>query len=191
VWPEGVVVSEQLMTTSPPAAPAIDAARATLIRVLQDAHAGELAAAYAYRGHWKSLRHRPEARSEVKRIEGTEWHHRRLVGDMLANLGSHPRRARELSMHAIGRFFGALCFVSGYFAPMYAAGRLEAMNVHQYRTARHTAALLGLDDFGTHLEEMRAEEDRHERFFGDQVRGHFLLPIARRLWGWSPPPVEG
>jgi demethoxyubiquinone hydroxylase (CLK1/Coq7/Cat5 family) len=180
-------MSEQLTTVAPEA----DRAKAALIRVLQDAHAGELAAAFAYRGHWKSLRRRPDARAEVKRIEGTEWHHRTLVAEMLSALDARPRRTRELSMWVIGRFFGSLCFVSGFFGPMYAAGRLEAMNVHQYRTARDNAALLGLDDFGSCLEEMRAEEDRHERFFGDQVRGHFLLPIARRVMGWSPaPPTE-
>src|SRR5256885_17055436 len=107
-------------------------ARSQLVRVLQDAHAGELAAAYAYRAHWKSLRRRPDARTEVRRIEGTEWHHRQLVADMLVVLGAGPRRPREMAMASIGRFFGLLCFVSGFFGPMYAAGRLEAMNVSQY-----------------------------------------------------------
>ena len=90
-------------------------------------------------------------------------------------------------MAAVGRFFGLLCFVSGFFAPMYVAGRLEAMNVNQYGTARDNAALLGLDQFMSDLEAMRAEEDRHERFFGNQVRGHFLLPVARFFLGWTPP----
>jgi hypothetical protein len=88
---------------------------------------------------------------------------------------------------AIGRFFGLLCYVSGFFGPMYAAGRLEAMNVDQYQMARDDASLLGLDGFVSHLEAMRVEEDRHERFFGDQVRGHVLLPIARFFMGWTPP----
>lgn len=162
--------------------------RAALVRVLQDAHAGELAAAYAYRAHWKSLRRRPAARAEVKRIEGAEWHHRDLVGVMLAELGAAPRRRRELAMAFVGRFFGGLCFVTGFFGPMYAAGRLEAMNVSQYEDARRYAVGLGLVDFVTQLEAMRVEEDRHERFFGDQVRGHRLLPIARFFLTWSPPP---
>src|SRR5438067_12689010 len=91
---------------------AVDHARLELIRVLQDAHAGELAAAYAYRAHWKSLRTRPAAQAEVKRIEGTEWHHRGLVFEMLVALGARPRQGRELLMGSIGRFFGLLCFVS-------------------------------------------------------------------------------
>jgi demethoxyubiquinone hydroxylase (CLK1/Coq7/Cat5 family) len=164
-----------------------DPVRLRLVRVLQDAHAGELAAAYAYRAHWKSLRRRPEGRAEVRRIEGTEWHHRQLVGEMLVALGSGPRRSREILMGTIGRFFGTLCYVSGFFGPMYAAGRLEAMNVHQYTGAREDATRLGLDEFVGQLEAMRAEEDRHERFFGDQIRGHFLLPTARLFMGWNPP----
>ena len=166
---------------------AAEAARLRLIRVLQDSHAGELAAAYAYRAHWKSLRRRPDARAEVKRIEGTEWHHRELVGEMLAVLEAGPRRQREILMATIGRFFGTLCYVTGFFGPMYAAGQLEAMNVHQYTAARDDAALLGLDEFVAGLEAMREEEDRHEHFFGSQIRGHFLLPIARFFMGWTPP----
>lgn len=164
-------------------------ARRTLIRVLQDAHAGELAAAYAYRGHWHSLwkRSRVDERTEIRRIEGTEWHHRDLVAQMLIALQSRPRRRREVLMLAVGRFFGFLCFVSGYFWPMYMAGRLEAMNVGQYLTARSAAEELGRNDDVDSLEAMRAEEDRHERFFGDCVRGHWLLPVARAILGWAPP----
>jgi demethoxyubiquinone hydroxylase (CLK1/Coq7/Cat5 family) len=159
---------------------------AQLVRILQDAHAGELAAAYAYRAHARSLRRRPAERSEVSCIEAAEWHHRRLVGELLADMGARPRRRRELLMGATGRVFGSLCFVTGWFGPMYAAGRLEAMNVDQYRMARDLAAGLSLDRHRVALEAMRLEEVRHERWFGDRVRGHALLPIARRLLGWAP-----
>ena len=91
-------------------------------------------------------------------------------------------------MGSIGRFFGTLCFVGGWFAPMYAAGRLEAMNVIQYVDARDLAVRLGLDDTAARLEEMRIEEVRHERWFGDRIREHWMLPGARRLLGWSPTP---
>ena len=71
---------------------------------------------------------------------------------------------------------------------MYAAGRLEAMNVSQYVAALEMARTLGMTTFAEQLEAMRAEEDRHERFFGDEVRNHPLLPVTRALFGWSPPP---
>jgi len=164
--------------------------RARLVRLLQDSHAGELAAAYAYRGHGRSLRRRPAAQDELRRIEEAEWHHRAGVANMLAELGERPRRGRELAMGCIGRFFGLLCFLTGFFGPMYAAGRLEAMNVGQYEDARSMASELGMAAFADQLEAMRVEEDRHERFFGDEVRGHPLLPITSALLGWSPPPVD-
>ena len=162
-----------------------DAIRADLIRILQNAHAGELAAAYAYRGHWRSVR-RPAERMEIARIEGAEWHHRNEVFEHLAALGAAPRPGRELLMGAIGRFFGALCLVGGWFAPMYAAGRLEAINTVEYETARTAAATLGLPGLVAALDAMIAEEIRHEVWFGDRCRGHWLLPAAATLFAWHP-----
>ena len=90
-------------------------------------------------------------------------------------------------MWCIGRFFGALCFVSGWFGPMYAAGRLEAMNVEQYLRARQLAEQLMRSAWIEQLEAMRIEEDRHERWFGDRVRGHWLLRPTRFVLRWNPP----
>jgi demethoxyubiquinone hydroxylase (CLK1/Coq7/Cat5 family) len=160
---------------------------AAFVRILQDAHAGELAAALAYRGHWKSIRRDPAVRAEIKRIEGTEWHHRALVAEILHSIGCEHRRARELLMWSIGRFFGMLCYVSLRFWPMYAAGRLEAMNVAQYERARELAAELGFDEHLPALAAMRDEEVRHETFFGEQCRDHWLLPLAAFVGRWRPP----
>ena len=160
-------------------------ARAALVRLLQMAHAGELAAAYAYRGHWRSLED-PAERTEVRRIETAEWHHRHVVAGLLADLGARPARRRELLMWTIGRTFGPLCHVSGWFLPMYFAGRLEAMNVGQYATAAEHATAAGLGHLVPVLAEMTAEEARHEAWFGDRVRGHRLLPVARLLGRWRP-----
>ena len=155
------------------------------IRMLQDAHAGELAAAYAYRGHARSLRHGP-IRTEITRIEGAEWHHRALVGAMMTEHGARPRRRREFLMAAIGRFFGALCFIPPRVGPMYAAGRLEASNVRQYVQARDWALELGYGDYEVGFDEMIAEEARHETFFAEQSAPSRLVPIARALLGWDP-----
>ena len=158
---------------------------ARFVRILQDAHAGELAAAYAYRAHAKSLRRRPE-RAEVERIEAAEKHHRAQVAEMLRAIGATPRRRRELLMATIGRWFGSLCFVTGWFGPMYAAGRLEAMNVRQYEDARALARELGYDDYIAAFDAMIAEEDRHEQFFASHAAGHRLLPLARFFLKWDP-----
>ena len=159
-----------------------------LVRILQLAHAGELAAAYAYQGHWRSRfgeRRRGE-REEIQRIEAAEWVHRNEVAEMLTALGSGPVPWRERLMAAIGRFFGGLCFVGGRFLPMYAAGRLEAMNVGQYVDAAAHARASGHGGFGEELDEMVAEEARHEAWFSAQCRDHWLLPIASTIGRWSP-----
>lgn len=166
---------------------AIDHERA-LITILQAAHAGELAAAYAYQGHWRSrIGHkRRTEREEIQRIEAAEWHHRNQVADLLAALGSGPVRWREALMGTIGRFFGSLCFVGGRFLPMYAAGRLEAMNVGQYVDAAAHARASGHEAFGDQLDAMVDEEARHEAWFSDQCRGHWLLPAVSVVGRWSP-----
>ena len=57
-------------------------------------------------------------------IEAEEWHHREIVAGWLDRLGERPRPRRERAMGAIGRVFGAVCFVPGEFFPMYFAGSL-------------------------------------------------------------------
>ena len=68
---------------------------APLIGILQLAYSGELAAAYAYRGHWKSVSD-PEERRRIEEIENEEWHHRKLVGEMLFSLNAGPSQSREV-----------------------------------------------------------------------------------------------
>jgi hypothetical protein len=89
-------------------------------------------------------------------------------------------------MGAIGRFFGTLCFVGGRFLPMYAAGRLEAMNVGQYVDAAEHARASGHEGFGDQLGAMVEEEARHESWFSDQCRGHWMLPTVSKVGRWSP-----
>ena len=64
-----------------------------LIHILQLAYSGELAAAYAYRGHWQSARKETE-RVRIHQIEDEEWHHRELVGGMLRELKAQPDSRR-------------------------------------------------------------------------------------------------
>ena len=79
----------------------------SLIALLQLAYSAEQAAAYAYRGHWHSVVDQDE-RARIKQIEDEEWHHRQLVGEMLAKLGAEPSRQRELRSWLIGRVLGVL-----------------------------------------------------------------------------------
>ena len=159
-------------------------ARQSLIRILQNAHAGEVAAAYAYRGHWNSLKDSPE-KTRIREIEAEEWDHRRRVGEWLDKLDAKPRPAREKIFWTIGRTLGATCFLSGWFMPMYFAGRLESKNSIEYEDAAKFAAELGMEECVEDLLDMARVEVEHEEFFHQTVAGHRLLPGMRRIFGWS------
>jgi rubrerythrin len=157
---------------------------AELVEILQLAYSGELAAAYAYRGHWHSLSN-PQERARVKTIEDEEWHHRKLVGEMLASLGASPDEHRERRANVVGRVLGVLCHVSGWLAPMYGAGKLESRNIVEYETAARHARDCGRHDFVDCLLTMAEVEWEHELFFRSCVLGH---PVGKRLKIWPAPP---
>ena len=159
-------------------------ARKNLVRILQNAYSGEIAAAYAYRGHWKSLKESPE-KTRIKEIEDEEWDHRRRVGEWLEKLGAKPRAAREKVFWSIGRTLGVTCHVSGWFMPMYFAGRLESQNSAEYEEAAAFAKKLEMKDCVEDLLDMARVELEHEVFFRETVAGHRLLPIMKRLFSWS------
>ncbi len=158
-------------------------ARRDLIRLLQLAHSGEMAAAFAYRGHWRSVSD-PQERERIRKIEEDEWHHRRLVAGMLAELGAAPSRLRELRARLVGRTLGALCHVSGWFLPMYGAGAIELRNIVEYEDAYALAQACGRSDFLECLETMAGVEREHERFFRERLSGH---PLTRFVPLWDMP----
>ena len=158
--------------------------RQNLIRILQNAHAGELAAAYAYRGHWKSLKASRE-KEKIKQIETEEWAHRENVRNWLEKLDAKPRKLREAAFWTIGRILGIFCFVSGWFFPMYFAGRLESQNVEEYETAANLAKELEMPDCFAEMMEMSLTEKQHEIFFSQVVANHRLLALTKKVFGWS------
>jgi hypothetical protein len=159
--------------------------RKELLGILRAAHAGEMAAAFAYRGHWKAVT-APDEVEAIRRIETDEWRHRKDVRRMLQDLGADPQPLREVLMWTIGRTVGLMCHVTGWFFPMYIAGRLEYGNVDEYDRAAFHAAKLGLEGLQQELLAMTLTEKEHELFFMAKVVGHPLLPIARFLFRWGP-----
>jgi hypothetical protein len=164
-----------------------DTARRRLVRQLQLAYSGERAAAYAYRGHWRSVAD-PAEQARIRQIEDEEWHHRDLVGGLLARLGAGPDRWREVRAAVIGRVLGALCHVAGWFAPMYGAGRLERRNIVEYEDAARYALDAGRPELLECLLAMAEVEWEHELYFRAKVAGHPLLHLFP-LWS-APPPKE-
>lgn len=159
---------------------------AKLIAILQLAYSGELAAAYAYRGHWRSVSD-PHERERIKTIEDEEWHHRQLVGEMLEKLGAQPEHIREIRATIVGRVLGFLCHLSGWLSPMYGAGRLESRNIVEYETAARYARDCGRTEFVDCLLTMAEVEWEHEAYFRECVLRH---PLGRRLPIWPQPPAK-
>jgi len=161
--------------------------KAKLINILQLAYSGELAAGYAYRGHCHSLSDGDD-RARVKQIEEEEWQHRKLVGEMLRELGAGPNKRRELRATLVGRTLGLLCHVTGWFAPMYGAGRLESRNIVEYETAARHALACDREDLIDCLLTMAEVEWEHEHYFRTCVLRHRW---SKRVSIWpEPPPKE-
>jgi rubrerythrin len=160
-----------------------DNSKQRLIALLQLAYSGELAAAHAYNGHWRSVRD-AEERARIAEIEQEELHHRKLVGEMLVSLGAAPNRSREIRATVMGRTLSLLCHVSGWLAPMYGAGRLESGNVREYETAARFARECGREDLIDCLLTMAEVEWEHEKYFRSRVLTHSL---GRRLTLWPQP----
>jgi rubrerythrin len=163
-------------------------ARADLIAVLQHAHAGELAAGHAYRGHAASVSDPGEA-AQIRKIEDEEWVHRRQVGEMLSALGAAPDPARERKLLFVGRTIASLCRIGGWYVPMYGAGRLESHNVKEYEDAADFAVASGHPEFVECLLEMAEVEWDHEAYFRGKVEGHWLRRLIR-VWPAIPPRDE-
>jgi demethoxyubiquinone hydroxylase (CLK1/Coq7/Cat5 family) len=159
-------------------------ARERLIAMLRSAYSGELAAAIAYRGHRHALS-RDDERAAIRKIEDDEWRHRRGVGELLAQLGSKPQRAREVLMACIGGAVALSCHLGSWILPMYFAGRLEHSNIHEYVDGASYARALGLPEFEAALLEMGESEREHEAFFLRTVAPHRWTPALARLFGWG------
>jgi rubrerythrin len=149
-----------------------------LIKILRLAYSGELAAAYAYRGHWRSVSDEA-TKARIRQIEEEEWHHRRLVGRMLEQVGARPNRAREFRAGIIGRSLGSMCHVTGWLLPMYGAGKLEGRNINEYETAARHASRSGRAEFVDSLLSMAEVEWEHEKYFRACVQSH-------KLGAWIP-----
>jgi len=161
--------------------------RRKLIRQLQRACSGELAAGFAYRGHWRSVSDAAQ-RARIRTIEEEEWHHRALVRELLHQLDTRPKRILEAMYWLIGHAIGAFCFIGGWFAPMYGAGRLERINIVEYEDAAFDALHCGHPEMIDCLLTMAEVEWEHERFFREVIIGHPLLRLLP-LWD-APPPKE-
>jgi rubrerythrin len=157
-----------------------------LINLLKLAYSAEMAAALAYRGHWKSVKS-PDEKDQIRKIEEEEWQHRKLIGDMLGKLNKKPSRWLEIKFWCIGRAIGISCFLIGWLAPMYGAGKLERGNIKEYEDAARFARDSGHHEWVDCLLAMAEVEWEHEKYFRSQV---LKDSWGRKLKLWSTPPPK-
>jgi demethoxyubiquinone hydroxylase (CLK1/Coq7/Cat5 family) len=155
-----------------------------LVRILQAAYSGEMGAALAYRGHWKSLKNSLE-KERIQQIEEEEWVHRENVGRWLKILKAKPKKIREVVFWTIGRAAGNACYVTGWFLPMYFAGLFETDSIGEYQQAAQFAREIGLEECALEMIEMAEAELEHAMFFKDLVQNHFLFPITKSIFKWD------
>lgn len=156
-----------------------------LADLLQMAYSAEKAAAFAYIGHYNSLKE-PTIKAAVKQIELDEWNHRAEVKTLM-DLYEVPVSAYyEIKFHIIGKIIALSCHLIGWFMPIYFAGRLESGNVCEYFRMMHYFHELGIRTHDTVLYDMGIKEKEHEDFFQEQIKDSRLLPFFSKIFSWGP-----
>ena len=157
-------------------------------RWLQRAHAGELGAALAYRGHARSVRC-PHERRRIHAILREELEHREEAAALLAARGARSDAKLDRRIARVGRLAGIACAITGHWAPMIGAAFAEAVNVGEYRHLRAAARAAGDDavaDFARRAQRLEAE---HAAWFATCAERHGgLLAALARLMRPRPEP---
>lgn len=164
-----------------------------LIRLLQNAHAGERAAAFAYRGHSLAVT-TPRERKEIQKIEQEEWDHRACLFQMLQALNAKPRLSREILMMFIGACIYSLCrfggwfniFNFGWYMSMFGAGKLEQVNIIEYEVVAISAQAHGESRFIDDLINMAEVEWDHEFYFRSKAMTS-KWSCYIKIWNAPPP----
>ncbi len=155
-----------------------------LVDLLRLAYPAEKAAAFAYVGHAKSLKHLAHKKA-VKQIEIDEWEHRLEVLKLMRQYGVEVSLWYELRFHVIGKIIGLACFFIGWFMPHYFAGRLESGNTCEYIVMLRRFHALGIYEHDEILYAMAVKEKEHEVFFLNVISRSPLLRIFEPLFSWG------
>ncbi|NNE97514.1 MAG: ferritin-like domain-containing protein [Pyrinomonadaceae bacterium] len=161
-----------------------DKTKSKLVKLMQAAYSGELAAALAYGGHWRSLKLASEIEA-IKQIEEDEWKHRERVGEILDELGVGPSPWRERIFFLIGSTIAVICRFCGHFCAAYFAGILEKGNVNEYNLAHQYATELEMTHLLESFREMEKTEAEHEVVLFKMVENHGFLPYFRYFFKWG------
>jgi rubrerythrin len=162
----------------------VEIARKKLIHLLQNAHAGERAAAIAYSGNCRILKIDEEI-ATIKQIEADEWRHRDELREILRKLNAKPRALREFVFLTIGTIISLGCHFCRRFFALYFAGIIERSNVEEYQQALELAEIVDLKEFMPCFLDMKETEIRHEEILRKMVSEHWLFPFLNYIFGWN------
>lgn len=155
-----------------------------LVDLLQQAYSAEKAAAFAYIGHAKSVKH-VEEKKAIKQIEMDEWNHREEVLKIMKQYNIPISKWYEFKFHVIGKLISFSCFVIGWFMPYYFAGKLESGNVCEYFRMKQFFNSLGIKEHDVMLYEMGIKEKEHEVYFLNAIKNKTMLPVFEKLFNWG------
>lgn len=141
-----------------------------LVPLLQRAHAGEIAAYHAYKGHALSVKDL-KVRRDILVMRQEELDHIERCERFLATLGAKPSPMLDLIFTIIGKVASALCYVTGYRLPMLVAKWLEQIGAVSYYELREVAKAEGQGYMSTFFLDMAYTEEEHERYF-DKLLGN-------------------
>ena len=140
-----------------------------LVKLLQKAHAGELAAYHAYQGHWESVSD-PEEQLAIQKIQKDELEHAEVVSKMLHHLGSRPSFLRDTIFVVLGRALSFLCKYTGWFMPMYVAKLIEKIGVNNYYEMLEISLTKGHPELAFTLMQLASREEEHRIYFEKAIK---------------------
>lgn len=132
--------------------------------MLVQAHAGELAAYHAYEGHYRSVSDH-EQKVQINRIQREELDHLHEVSKMLHSLGAQPSVFKDLLYIIIGKTASFLCYITGWYLPMWGAKKIEAIGAASYWEIADMAMDTGHFQMSAKLCHMAETEEAHEKYF--------------------------
>jgi demethoxyubiquinone hydroxylase (CLK1/Coq7/Cat5 family) len=142
-----------------------------LVRMLQKAHAAEIAAALAYAGHYASVSDEQE-KDDIRTIQNEEFLHIAQIKLMLKKLDSKPSKRLDTIFTVIGKSIGYLCRVTGWLLPMKIAQLMEKIGSAAYRDIAEEAYQSGQLDMYNELLTMQRVEEQHEEYFKRKINEH-------------------
>lgn len=133
---------------------------------LQFAHAAEIAAFYAYDGHWRSVSN-PDQQDQIRKIQKEEAEHVRTIKAMLIQLKSEPNKKYDRIGIFVGKCIWHACFIFGWKSAMVIAGLMEKIGTRSYRDIAELADKEGQPEMSAKLLEMAKNEEEHEKYFNE------------------------